>query len=147
MNRLGLFFAWLIAIAPVPTIAEESVPLGRLFFTPEKRLALERQRIHNVQQAQALQGVTMSLDGVVYRPGGKSTVWINRQAQSENDQMRTGVKVVVTPRNPGRALISPGEDKPERLNVGEAINRTTGERNNRLGGGNVTIQPTPATKR
>jgi hypothetical protein len=89
----------------------------------------------------------MSLDGVVYRPGGKSTVWINRQAQNESDQVRTGVKVVITPRNPGRALIAPGEDKPEQLKVGEAINRTTGERNNRLGGGAVTIQPVPAAKR
>jgi hypothetical protein len=68
---------------------------------PERRLALERQRTHNVQQAQALQGTTMSLDGVVYRSSGKSTVWINQHAQNENDAKRTGVTTTLSPRDPG----------------------------------------------
>lgn len=117
--------------------AAETEALGRLFFTPERRLGLERQRTHNVQQAQALQGTTMSLDGVVYRSSGKSTVWINKHAQNENDSRRTGVTAILSPRDPGRALISPGEDLPSKLKVGEAVNRATGERNTRLGGGAI----------
>ena len=138
MSRMGRLFAVLIAVfAAIPARAAEPATLGRLFFTPERRLALERQRTHHVQQAQALQGTTMTLDGVVYRSSGKSTVWINQHAQNENDAKRTGVTATLSPRNPGRALIAPGEDTPAKLKVGEAVNRATGERNTRLGGGVV----------
>lgn len=142
MRRLGLMLAFLSAGISVSVAwAAEAQPLGRLFFTPERRIALERQRTHNVQQAQALQGTTMSLDGVVYRSSGKSTVWINQHAQNENDARRTGVTATLSPRDPGRALIAPGEDVPSRLKVGEAVNRATGERNTRLGGGIVATTP------
>jgi len=120
-----------------PAEAADPPELGRLFFTPERRVALERQRTYNVQEAQTLQGTTMSLDGVVYRSSGKATVWINRQAQNEGESTRTGVSAVVSPKTPGSALLAPGEEKPAQLKVGEAMNRATGERNTRLGGGIV----------
>lgn len=141
MNRVLHALALLLTIlGALSAQAAEPPPLGRLFFSPERRLALERQRTHNVQQVQALQGATMSLDGVVYRSSGKSTVWINHHAQNENDARRTGVSATLSPRNPGRALIAPGEDTPAQLKVGEAVNRATGERNTRLGGGQVTAR-------
>lgn len=111
--------------------------LGRLFFTPEKRALLERQRLTNIREAQSLEGATMSLDGVVQRSGGKSTVWINGHPQHERDAARTGVEVHLSPKDPGRADLTPGEETPTQLKVGEAINRATGERNDRLGGGVV----------
>lgn len=117
--------------------AADPAELGRLFFTPERRATLERQRTFNVQETQALQGTTMSLDGVVYRSSGKATVWVNRQAQNENEASRTGVNAVVSAKSPGSALLAPGEEAPAQLKVGEAINRATGERNTRLGGGSV----------
>jgi hypothetical protein len=123
-----------------PASAADAPDLGRLFFTPERRLALERQRTHNVQEAQTLQGTTMSLDGVVQRSSGKSTIWINRQAQNENDGGRTGVSAAVSAKTPGSALLAPGEETPSRLKVGEAMNRATGERDTRLGGG-VVVTP------
>jgi hypothetical protein len=122
----------------VPARAADAPELGRLFFTPERRATLEHQRAFNVQEAQTLQGTTMSLDGVVYRSSGKATVWINHQAQNEGESARTGVNAVVSPAQPGSALLAPGEEKPAQLKVGEAMNRATGERNTRLGGGNVT---------
>lgn len=128
-----------------PAGAADAPELGRLFFTPERRLALERQRTHNVQEAQTLQGTTMSLDGVVQRSSGKSTVWINRQAQNENDGARTGVSAAVSAKTPGSALLAPGEETPSRLKVGETMNRATGERNTRLGGG-VVVTPGDRSK-
>jgi len=122
----------------VPGHAADTPELGRLFFTPERRATLEHQRAFNVQEAQTLQGTTMSLDGVVYRSSGKATVWINHQAQNEGESARTGVNAVVSPAQPGSALLAPGEEKPAQLKVGEAMNRATGERNTRLGGGIVT---------
>lgn len=140
MSRIGIgLVGAALTLASAISWAQEATSLGRLFFTPERREAMERQRTHNVQQAQALQGTTMSLDGVVYRSGGRSTVWINRHAQTESDSARTGVTAKISPKDPGRALIAPGEDTPANLKVGEAINRATGERNNRLGGGTVAI--------
>jgi len=124
--------------------AAEAQELGRLFFTPERRAAMERQRTFNIQEAQTLQGTTMSLDGVVYRSSGKTTIWINRTPQTEGDSARTGVSAVISPKAPGSAVLAPGEEAPARLNVGETINRATGERNTRLGGGTVV---TPADRR
>jgi hypothetical protein len=129
----GLVGVVLLAPAHAADVSE----LGRLFFTPERRVALERQRTFNVQEAQTLQGTTITLDGVVYRSGGKATVWINRQAQTESEASRTGVSAVISPTVPGSALLAPGEEAPARLKVGEAMNRATGERNTRLGGGSV----------
>ncbi len=129
----------------VPAPAADAQELGRLFFTPERRATLERQRTFNVQEAQTLQGTIMSLDGVVYRSSGKTTVWINRQDQNEGDSARTGVSAVVSSRKPGSALLAPGEEAPAELKVGETINRATGVRNTRLGGGSV-ITPRPPSR-
>ena len=146
MKHTFLMLCLLIASSAWHVHAESTLPspLGRLFFTPEKRLALERQRLSNIQETQTLEGATMSLDGVVQRSSGKSTVWINGRAQDEHDGVRTGVTVHLTPKNPGRAQLSPGEESPTQRKVGEAINRATGERNDRLGGG---IVKTPASRR
>jgi hypothetical protein len=128
----------LVALAMlVPAHAADAPELGRLFFTPERRITLERQRTLNIQEAQTLQGNTMSLDGVVYRSSGKATVWVNRRAQTENEASRTGVSAVISPKTPGSALLAPGEEAPAQLKVGEAMNRATGERNTRLGNGSV----------
>ena len=134
--RVLLVLAGMTAL--VPARAADTQELGRLFFTPERRATLEHQRAFNVQEAQTLQGTTMSLDGVVYRSSGKATVWINHQAQNEGESARTGVNAVVSPKTPGSALLAPGEEKSAQLKVGEAMNRATGERNTRLGGGIVT---------
>lgn len=125
-------------LATAAAHAADAQELGRLFFTPERRAAMERQRTFNIQEAQTLQGTTMSLDGVVYRSSGKTTVWINRTAQTESESTRTGVSALVSPKAPGRAVLAPGDEAPAQLNVGETINRATGERNTRLGGGTVT---------
>lgn len=135
-SRLSL--GGLLLLAAAHSVGAQE--LGRLFFTPERRAAMERQRTFNIQEAQTLQGTTMSLDGVVYRSSGKTTVWINRTAQTEGESARTGVSAVVSPKTPGSALLAPGDETPAQLNVGETINRATGERNTRLGGG-VVLTP------
>ena len=155
--RIAAGFSLLAGIASISNAADvandkaklastpsTSPPIGRLFFTPERRVLLERQRLTNIQESQTLQGATMSLDGVVQRSSGKSTVWINGRAQNESEAARTGVTATVTPKNPGSALLAPGEEPASRMKVGEAMNRATGERDNRLGGGMIT---TPAAKK
>ncbi|MBH1975485.1 MAG: hypothetical protein I8H95_04065 [Rhodocyclales bacterium] len=132
----------LLMISPIKAAHAESTSLGRLFYTPEKRLLLERQRMSNIQETQTLEGATMRLDGVVQRSSGKSTIWINGRPQSEHDAPRTGVKVWLLPKDASHARLAPGEEKSTQLKVGEEINRATGERNDRLGGGTVIIPTT-----
>ncbi|MCF8197350.1 MAG: hypothetical protein K9J42_01190 [Sulfuritalea sp.] len=140
-----IFLAIVGAALLLPAYAAEAQELGRLFFAPERRAALERQRTQNVEEARTLQGTTMSLDGVVYRSSGKATVWINRQAQTENESSRTGVSAQISRRTPGSAVLTPGEETPTQLKVGETVNRATGERNTRLGEG-VVVTPAEHSK-
>jgi hypothetical protein len=143
--RFALVMVGLVSL--VPAHAADTQELGRLFFTPERRATLERQRTLNVQETQALQGTNMTLDGVVYRSSGKATVWVNRQAQTENEASRTGVSAVISPKTPGGALLAPGEEAPAQLKVGEAMNRATGERNTRLGSGSIVTPASSAVRR
>lgn len=134
MSVRSLLAAILLALALVESAGAE--PLGRLFFTPERRAALERQRQFNIHEAQTLEGATLSLDGVVVRSSGKRTVWINSRAQHDT-AAPTGVAVDLSRREPGRAILSAGEEAPAPLKVGESINRATREKADALGGGRV----------
>lgn len=127
----------LVALAlGVPPIAEAAEPLGRLFFSPERRASLERQRQANVQQTQTLQGAVMSLDGTVRRSSGHDTVWVSGMPQYHRD-VGTGVTVGVRPGDPAEAVLTASDEVPARLKVGESINRATREKNDGLGGGVV----------
>lgn len=117
-----------------------AAPLGRLFMTPERRAILERQRQLNIQEVQTLEGSTVTVDGVVTRSSGRSTVWVNQRPQNEN-AIGTGVTAVVSPKEPGRVIVTPGEDAPASLKVGESINRGTREKTDALGDGRVSVRP------
>jgi hypothetical protein len=123
--------------ASTPVGAE---PLGKLFFTPERRAALERQREFNIREAQPVESASVSLDGVVTRSSGRSTVWVNRRPQNENAS-GTGVNVAVSPKHPDRAVVTPNEEPPASLKVGESIDRATGEKVDLLDGGAVSVKP------
>lgn len=124
-------------------VAAES--LDRLFFTPEKRVQLERQRQYNIQEAQSLEGATMRLDGVVVRSSGKRTVWVNSRAQHDK-AAPAGVAVDVSRRDPGQAVLTAGEETPAPLKVGESINRATRDKMDALGGGRVGVTRTRPPK-
>ncbi|MRR50503.1 MAG: hypothetical protein EG825_06250 [Rhodocyclaceae bacterium] len=132
------------ALAPTPPQAEQQRAspqpqhLGRLFMTPEIRSALERQRQLNIQEAQTLEGSTVTLNGVVTRSSGRRTVWINGQAQHD-EATPSGVAAATGPRTPGRAVLTAGEEHPTELEVGETVNRATREKTDGLAGGQVSV--------
>lgn len=70
-----------ISLLGAPCFAQQpdsAVNVGRLFFTPQKRATLDqlrRRKIYLPAADQSLDGI--SLDGIVRRSSGKSTVWIN----------------------------------------------------------------------
>jgi hypothetical protein len=131
---------WLALAGIVLMVADNACaePLGRLFLTPERRATLERQRELNIQETQTLEGSVVSLNGIVTRSSGKHTVWVNQRPQNENTP-GTGVTAAVSPTNPGRAVITAGDEPPAALRVGESINRGTRERADSLGGGRVAV--------
>lgn len=123
--------------ASLPASAE---PLGRLFFTPERRAALERQRQLNIRETQqAIEGATLSVSGVVQRSSGKTTAWINGAPQNERDA-GAGVHVEIDRANPSRTTVITDEESPASLRVGEAINRATRETTSGVGDGRITVK-------
>ena len=126
-----------------PALAQTQAPLGRLFFTPEKRQLLDRQRDLNVQaQQETPEDPTLTINGVVTRSSGKRTVWINGEAQHENDSLGT-VRARPDAHHPGQVSIHPDDAPPARAAVGDTVLRDTGETAPLLGDGQIRIHRAP----
>ena len=126
--------------ASAPALAQSHDTLGRLFFTPEKRQLLDRQRDLNVQaQQETPEDPTLTINGVVTRSSGKRTVWINGTAQ-EDGHTDSGLAVAPSRGNPGQVLVQPEDGPTSRVGVGNTVNRNTGEAADLLGGGSIRIQ-------
>jgi hypothetical protein len=126
-----------LLLSTAPVSAEE---LGRLFLTPERRAALERQRLLNIQETQqVIEGATLTVSGVVQRSGGKATTWVNGTPQDDKNAA-TGVRVEIDRSNPGKTTVVAGEESPASLKVGEAINRATRETTSGVGDGRITVK-------
>ena len=81
----------LIAVSLLGSSGATAEPaLGRLFFTPEARAALDR------NDTPAQPRPTQRVDGIVRRNHGPATVWIDGQPQ-RNVPARTGQAQVVGP--------------------------------------------------
>jgi hypothetical protein len=116
-----LLIALLISLATLPAVAQ-SDPLGRLFFTPQQRAALDRERLLGFsQRPNTLDGdASYTFNGEVKRSSGKNTRWIN------------GAPHTTATRSPD---VSPGE----------TYHPATGERESPLGSGKIIVQrKTPA---
>lgn len=126
-----------LAGAALPASAET---LGRLFFTPERRAALERQRLLNIQVTQqAIEGETLAVSGIVKRSSGRNTAWVNGAPQYDANAS-AGVRVEIDRSNPGTATVTAGEETPASLKVGEAINRATRKTNSGIGEGRIVVK-------
>lgn len=115
-----LIFILLLALHPaICTAADE---IGRLFFTPEKRLQLEQDSVHGSSGEEAT-STAMELNGIVQQQHGARTVWINGvpknstpsnqpatetvsvSGKSHTIEIKVGERVLVEP--PGTALRTP----------------------------------------
>ena len=70
----------------------EPHPLGRLFFSPEDRAILDRFRQQNSGNTVTSTTAQITVNGIVRRNNGKTTVWINQIPQRENEKQ--GVTVL-----------------------------------------------------
>ena len=136
----------LLLLAPPHQAAFAEEELGRLFFTPERRQTLDRQRQLNLQETQAFsEDPTLSIDGIVARSSGKRTVWINGVSQNENDPP-SGVAVASSRKEPGKLTVRIKDAPSGKARVGDTINRNTGETADLLNGGEIRIHPQPPTR-
>jgi len=137
MTRLLLLVAASIALVPVARAQE----LGRLFFTPDQRAALDaRRKARSPDKAAAtVVSPTTRLDGYVQRSGGPSTVWVNGEGQLETspDAPRIGA----TRRDDGRVSVPVGESGARvGLKPGETLDRGTGEVRDVIGDGEIRVR-------
>ncbi len=109
----------LLALVALPAWPQ-SEPLGRLFFTPQQRAALDRERLLGFsQRPSGLDGESSyTYNGEVRRSSGKNTRWINGETQT-------------------------AASRPPGVAVGDTYHPATGERDSLLRGGNIVIQRKP----
>src|SRR4051794_14810898 len=117
-----------------PCLAQD---VGRLFFTPEQRQALDarrRARLPDRPNAPVSTSPTTRLNGYVSRENGKSTVWVNGEplpeTASEAPRINASGRVGVNVESGARATLRPGE----------VLDRGTGEVKDVLGNGEIRIR-------
>ena len=141
-----------VAIALAGAGSAQAQELGRLFFTPEQRAALDARRKARVPDKPAATPVTESpvtrVNGAVQRGSGKSTVWVNGEMIPE-DVQPDGARLTPRSPKPGSVSIPEGENAPRReLRVGESLDRGSGEVRDVIGEGEIRIGPNrSATKK
>jgi hypothetical protein len=116
--------------------------LGRLFFTPEQRAALDARRKARVPDKPAATPQAESpitrINGAVQRSGGKSTVWVNGEAIPEGAP--SGGQPTPSAKGSGRVSLPAGEGAQRYdLRVGESLDRGSGEVRDVIGEGEVTV--------
>lgn len=117
----------LLALLPVHTMAGEVS--GRLFFTPEERMALDRARTQNqtleTRQNQPQNGL-LKLDGVIKRSDGKQIFWVNGRAVV-NGADAGDPYIGNTPATATQELRMPLSNQAYRIKVGQSLNPVTGQ--------------------
>lgn len=136
------FLLCLVLLAALPLRAQE---LGRLFLTPEQRAALDARRKARIPDkpaaAPVVESPTTTVDGLVRRQGGRSTVWVNGVPNPEGVQS-DGARVSPGRRNAPTVAITVGEGERQfELKPGQKLDRGTGEVTDVLGDGAVKVGP------
>jgi hypothetical protein len=139
-----LLAGFLPSLAPAQELrkiqeTQENQELGPLFFTPERRQELDRQRQFKFRERQEIpEDQTLTIDGVVTRSSGKHTVWINGIAREPLAPTTTSKR-----ENPGTILVQTEDGPGAQARVGDTVNRNTGETSGLLDGGWILIKTPP----
>lgn len=121
------------ALGWAEAVAAES--LGRLFFTPAQRSALDGgKRIGEprVKRAPAPRGPReLKLDGVVTRSDGESTIWVNGRALDKrpaSGRPASGISATTSSSDPAAARVKLGSARNAvQMRVGQRLERSTGK--------------------
>lgn len=127
-----------LTLMSILSAAQAEEALGRLFFTPERRQALDQQREMNISEP-TNEDPALTLNGIVTRSSGKRTAWINGVAQNERE-IFGGITVTPERNNPGKVIVETAEYPASNARIGETVSRTTGETSDLLNGGRISIK-------
>ena len=137
MKRLAPLALLLALLSAGPAAAQQ---LGRLFFSPEQRAALDARRAARLpdKPAAVAESPTTRVDGYVKRSSGKSTVWVDGEAMPDGLQLE-GLRLQ-RGNDPTRVTVTIGEDgRRIVVRVGETLDRATGAVKDVIGDGEVRI--------
>ena len=91
-HRISLILCLVASsLAHQPVMAQDSAntpALGRLFFTPQQRQELDRRRELNIQESNVVVESLYTVNGHISRSSGKTTTWVNGNAQNETYRPR-----------------------------------------------------------
>jgi hypothetical protein len=120
--------------------AAQAEELGRLFFTPAQRSALDarrKARVPDKPTAAAVVSPVTRVDGFVKRSQGPSTVWINGESLNEGGADAPRIEGGAQ----GRVSVGVGESGQRvRLKPGESLDRGNGEVRDVLGDGAISVR-------
>jgi hypothetical protein len=139
----GALFVGLIALLGTVASAGAQQPLGRLFFTPEQRSALDARRKARIPDkpaaAVAAESPTTRVDGHVVRSSGRSTIWVNGEPAPEGVEQE-GLRVKAGRSDPGQVSVTVGDSARKfDLRVGEKLDRGSGEVRDVIGDGRIKV--------
>ena len=143
MKAIATLAAMLLGLCAVTAAGAQE--LGRLFFTPEQRAALDARRKARVPDkpaaASQVESPVTRVNGAVQRSGGKSTVWVNGEAIPEGSQS-AGSQATPKASDPSRVTLPVGEGAQQLdLRVGESLDRGSGEVRDVIGEGEIKVGP------
>jgi hypothetical protein len=132
----------LLALLAAPLAPAHAQELGRLFFTPDQRSALDarrKARVPDKPSAPVVVSPTTRLDGYVQRSGGQSTVWVNGESLLESSP--EAPRIGVSRRDDGRVSVPVGESGARvGLRPGETLDRGSGEVRDVIGEGRIDVK-------
>jgi hypothetical protein len=147
MSRALLVLLACLLAAP----ARAADPLGRLFFTPEQRAALDarrKARVPDKPAAAVVASPVTRIDGYVKRSQGPSTVWMNGESLGEGAPEAPRIDAPARDGGDGSVSISVGESgRRVRLKPGESLDRGSGEVKDVLGDGEIAVRRAPRQPR
>jgi len=131
---------WILLLAMLLSQAAMAQELGRLFFTPEQRAALDARRKARVpdKPTPTVASPTTRLDGYVKRSAGPTTVWVNGEPLPESapEAPRVGAGG-----DAGRVGVTVGEGGARvGLKPGEVLDRGSGEVRDVIGDGEIRVR-------
>lgn len=124
---------WLAFITlMLPLVSSAAEPLGRLFFTPQQRATLDNARGQNIKIDVEVETETpnleiISVNGMIKRSDGQSTVWINNQPLNEK-RAPSGIKIISRSADDARVTLQlPPSRRSVDLKVGQNLDAVTGQ--------------------
>lgn len=98
---------------------------GRFFFTPQERAALDGQRYKNISPGTSRNSITVN--GLVARNNGKSTVWINGIPQGDHEATSRITVIGKQPTGGKLTIRLPDSSKPVGMRVGQTLETGSGQ--------------------